>query len=247
MNVYMHIQELMRSHYEALVSFSKKKYGKESLLGLVTLVFMVGGYHGFRWYQKRKDVQAFAGLIEISKSYDQALTKMKEQKSLPADEQKENPWEDTQLLLEAIASSNSGSSLAPFFGIYQAQLALLVDGDYEKSCKLMEKAVRKLPKTSPYYEMFNIKRIKMLLDNPQESVRAQALEELDHIGKQKSNYYAPEALSLLAQYHAYHGNMTQAIDAWKLLAQEDHSEKSLIGNPFVTQAQETLKSLTITW
>lgn len=245
MKLYTHVQRSVQSHYAALLKYSKKRYVKESMIALAVIALTIFGYFAFAWHQNRKNRQAFAGLIEISKSYEAALTKAREQESLPAEDQKENPWADTEILLEAIASANSGSSLSPFFVMYQAQLALDAQGDYAQACQLMEKGMRHLSKKSPYYDMFNIKRIKMLLDSPQEEVRIAALKELEHVATQKQNYYAQEALWTLGSFHAFYGNMPQAIAAWKALAQEEQTEKTLISSPWVTQAQEKLKTLNI--
>jgi tetratricopeptide (TPR) repeat protein len=245
MNLYTHVQQTLQDRYVAFVSYSKKKYVKESLIAAAALVFAVGGYAAFGWYQKRQNIQAFAGLVEISKAYEAALAKSRELQNKPAEEQTENPWEDTQLLLEAIASTHASSSLSPFFVIYQAQLALDADGDFDKACKLMEQGLRRLSKKSPFYDMFNVKRIKMLLDSPMQDVREKAIKDLEQVAAQKDNYYAQEALWTLGSYQAFYGNMDQAIAAWKTLAQESSSNKDLINSPWVSQAQEKLKTLNI--
>lgn len=245
MKLYTRVHLSIQDHCSTLAEYSKKRYVKESLIGVAALAFMVAGYCGYAWHQKRQNIQAFAGLVEISKSYEQSLTKAREQQSLPADAPKENPWEDTQLLLEAIASANSGSSLSPFFVIYQAQLALDAEGDFDKACQLMEQGARRLSRNSVYYDMFNMKRIKMLLDSPMQDVRDKAALELEKVASQKTNYYAEEALYTLGSYQAYHGNMDKAIAAWTTLAQENQSDKALISSPWVSQAQEKLKTLNI--
>lgn len=245
MKLYNQVHQSVQDHCATFADYSKKRYVKESLIGIAALAFMVAGYCGYAWHQKRQNIQAFAGLVEISKSYEQALTKAREQQSLPADTQKENPWEDTQLLLEAIATANSGSSLSPFFTIYQAQLALDAEGDYDKACALMEKGTRRLSKNSPYYDMFTMKRIKMLLDSPMQDVRDKALHELEVVAAQPTNYYVQEALWTLGAYQAFHGNMDAAVAAWTTLAQQVQSDKELISSPWVSQAQEKLKTLNI--
>lgn len=246
MNLFTHIQQSVQDYYVELVDYSKKKYAKESMIVVAIIILSVGGYFGFAWHQKRQNIQAFAGLVEISKAYEQALTKAREQQSLPAEEQKENPWEDVQLLLKAIASANSGSSLSPFFVMYQAQLALDAEANFDKACQLMEQGVRRLSKNSPYYDMFNLKRIKMLLDAPMQDVRVAALQELEYVAAQKENYYAQEALWTLGVYQSMQGNMPQAIEAWTTLAQENQLDASLISSPWVSLAQEKLKTLNIT-
>jgi|GEM_PF-763996 len=245
MNFFTHIQESVQENYVELLKYSKKRYVKESMVAVAALILMTGGYFAYGWYQDSQNVRAFAGLVEISKSYEQSIAKAREQESLSEDDQRENPWEDTQLLLEAIASANSGSSLSPFFVIYEAQLALDAENDYDKACKLMEQGVRRLSKNSPYYEMFNLKRIKMLLDSPMQDVRDKTLVELERIASHKENYYAQEALYTLGDYQSFHGNMPEAIQAWTTLAQETQSDKALISSPWVSQAQEKLKTLNI--
>lgn len=238
MNVYAKVQQLVQE----VLQYTQKKYVKESLIVLATVIIFGGGYIAFGWYQKRKDTQAFAGLVEISKSYEASLKKASEHSSESSDQ--ENPWDDTKVLLEAIAASNSGSSLAPFFIIYQAQVALLADNDYEKACELMAKAIARLPKNSIYYDMFNLKRIAMLLDSPDEATRDNALVQLEKVAHHAENYYAQQALTLLAEYHMAKGNVEQAMKVWKLLAEQEQTgaQEPLITSPWVTYAQEQLKT-----
>ena len=243
MNLYTHVQQSVQEKYVSFLRYSKKKYVKESLVAAAAIFLAVGCYAGFSWYQKRQNIQAFAGLVEISKAYEAAVTKARELQNKPAEEQTENPWEDTQLLLEAIASTHASSSLSPFFVMYQAQLALDADHDFDKACQFMEQGLRRLSKNSPFYDMFNLKRIKMLLDSPMQDVRDKAVAQLEQIACQKDNYYAQEALWTLGSYQAFYGNMDQAIAAWTKLAQETTSEKELMSSPWVSQAQEKLKTL----
>jgi len=246
MNLYTQIQQSVQAHYGKVIEHSKKPYMKEAFIGVALAILLSAGYVTYGWYQKRQNIQAFAALVEISKSYEQAVHKANQLKDKPTDEQTENPWEDTELLLEALASANSGSSLAPFFVMYQAEIALQAEGDYDKACQLMEKGVRGLSKKSAYYDMFNFKRIKMLLDSPMENVRIAALKELQTIADQSENYYAQQALYTIGAYESYYGNMEVAIEAWKKLAQQNQPENILISSPWVSQAQEKLKTLNIT-
>ncbi len=243
MNLYTHVQRTLQDRYVAFLSYSKKKYGKETLVAIAALCFAVGGYAAFGWYQKRQNIKAFAGLVEIAKAYEAALTKVRESENKPKEERVENPWEDTQLLLEAIASTHASSSLSPFFVMYQAQLALDADHDFDKACQLMEKGLRRLAKNSPFYDMFNLKRIKMLLDSPMQNVRDNAVQQLEQIGLQKDNYYAQEALWTFGCYQAFYGNMDAAVAAWKKLAEQAQGDTALITSPFVKEAQEKLKTL----
>jgi hypothetical protein len=246
MNLYTHIQQTVQEQYSNAIKYSKMRYVKEALIVVAALLVLGCSYFVYAWYQQRQNRHAFAALVEISKSYETALQKHREQKDTSLSEETENPWEDTQLLLEALASAHKNSSLAPFFVMYQAEVELHAHADYDKACQLMEQGVRRLAKNSIYYDMFNLKRIKMLLDSPMQDVRDRALAELERCGEQKNNYYAPEALYTLGAYHAYYGNMDKAIDAWKKLAQQEKlEEKALIDSPWIHQAQETLKTLNI--
>src|SRR3989339_303346 len=202
----------LQSYYEFLLEYVQVKYVKEVLVILAITGLLSGGYAMFSWNKKRQNVQAFAGLVEISKAYEKALATARKQQELPVSEQVDNPWEDTQLLLEAIASSNTSSSLSPFFVFYQAELALQQEGDYEKACKLMQKGLSQLPKKSIYYDMFNLKLIKMLLDSPEEKVTCAALQDLKLMAQNSENYYYQEALYTLGMYEASQGNTTAAVE-----------------------------------
>ncbi len=240
-----HKKNVLNHYYEMLMEQVQAKYVKEFLLVLITVGILFGGYIAFAWYKKRQNVQAFAGLVEISKAYEKALSAAQAQQDLPESQRTENPWEDVQLLLEALSSANKGSSLSPIFIFYQAELALQQEADYDKACKLMEKGIGQLSKSSIYYDMFNLKRIKMLLDSPQENVVTAAIADLKLIADNPNNYYYQDALHTLGMLQAAQGNMPTAIDAWKKLV-SSQPEKSVIVSPFVTQAQDKLKSLNIT-
>ena len=240
-----HKKNAFNHYYEMLMEYAQSKYVKEVLIALLAVGLLAGGYSAFQWYKKRQNVQAFAALVEISKAYENALTAAQNQQNLPEDQRTENPWEDVQLLLEALSSANKGSSLSPLFVFYQAELALKQEGDYDKACKLMEKGIDQLSKSSVYYDMFNLKRIKMLLDSPQENVAKAAVADLQLIAGNKNNYYYQDALHTLGMFQAAQGNMPAAIEAWTNLV-KSQPEKSVIVSPFVTQAQDKLKSLNIT-
>lgn len=246
MNLYTQIKHSVKDGYRAVATYTHKPYMKEALIVVVAGIVITASYFAYGWYQKQQDMKAFAGLVEITKSYEAAVNKARELESKPEDERTENPWEDTELLLESLSYAHRGSSLAPFFVLYQAQLALDKNHDYDTAYSLMEKGVARLSKKSIYYDMFNMKRIKMLLDSPEQNVRDKAVAELEKIGNSAHNYYAQEALTTAAMYHEFHGNMDAAVAAWTKIAQAGSSQdKDIIVNPWVEQAQEKLKTLHI--
>jgi len=238
------MNDFLKNYYLLIVKYSEKKFVKEAALSILAILLLLGGRFAFDWYTNQQNIDAFAGLVEISKSYEKSLATAREQSSKSADDQVENPWEDTELLLDSIASTHSSSSLSPFFTMYQAELALEKDGDYDAACALMEKGVRRLSKKSIYYDMFNLKRIKMLLDSPEETASNQALQELQNITVNADNYYQQEALYILATYYEFNKDMEKSIELLTTLAQTK-IDKALIVSPFVTQAQEKLKALNI--
>ncbi|MGZ6251218.1 MAG: hypothetical protein ACXWL2_04260 [Candidatus Chromulinivorax sp.] len=245
MNFYTQIQHIFQSQYAMLLEKSKNPQVRQAVFASALACFAAGAYFGFNWYQKRKDMHAFAGLVEIAKAYDQAVSKAQELASKSEDEQEENPWEDVQLLLQAIATANQGSSLAPFFTMYQAQLALDADHDYDTACSLMQQGLNRMSSDNPYFEMFQLKYIKMLLDSPMQDVRDKAVEQLQNIATQQNGYCYQEALWILGQYQMYQGHQDKAIEAFKALATCEQSVQTLISNPWVIAAQEKLKALNI--
>jgi len=239
MIIYKQIQSLAKNYYELLLDYTNGKYIREIIAIVLAAIFILGGYSVFDWYKKRQNTQAFAGLVEVSRAYGKAVVAAGE-----ALQQSENPWEDTELMLESLARKNSGSSLSPFFIFYEAELALKQYGDYERACDLMSSGLKKLPKKSIYYDMFHVKQIKMLLDSPEESVVAQALQDLKSMSEDTTKYYYQEALYILAMYESAHGNMGNAIESWKSLV-NSKMDKALIESPFIAYAEDKLKSLNI--
>lgn len=234
----------LKNYYDVLQQYTQVKYVRELLVTGIFLVLLSCGYVIFSWYKNRQNSHAFAGLVEISKSYEKSLDAARKQQDVPVSEKLLNPFEDTELLLEAIALQNSGSSLSPFFVFYQAELALQKEGDYAQACKLMKKGLSQLPKKSIYYDMFNLKLIKMLLDSKDEAVQNSALQDLILMADNSENYCYQEALYTRAMYETSQGTMPAAIESWKKLALSQ-VDKALIPSPFVTQAKETLQSLHI--
>ncbi len=238
MNLYTYIQQSVRDSYDFFLDYTKKPYVKEVLM-LATLGLCLGLSHfGYRWYMKQQDMKAFSALVEVARSYETAV-----QKSRSAhNESEENPWEDTEVLLQAFIDAHAGSNLAPYFTMYQAQLALDKDNDYQTACDCMEKGLKKLSKSSVFYDMFSLKYTKMLLDHPDNAVVKKALQDLENIAQDRSNYCSSEALYLLGAYYQFHGDMDKAVNFLKILA-EEYSEQAIVVSPWAQLAQEKLKTL----
>lgn len=232
------------SYSQSFMQYAQMKYVRELIVAVILFALVSCGYALVTWYQKSNNVQAFAGLVEISKSYEKALEAARNQQELPTAEQVENPFEDTELLLEAIATQHTSSSLSPFFVFYQADVALQKESDLAKATTLMKKGLAQLPKKSIYYDMFHLKLIKMSLDSKEEAVVTSAVQDLKLMADNNENYYYQEALHTLAMYQASQGDMSAAIVSWKKLA-TSQTDKALVGSPFVAQAQDKLKSLHI--
>lgn len=245
MNIYTQMQQLIQNQYQVAILYSKKPYIRETLITIAAAIVLGVFYFVYSWHQKNQNSKAFQALVEISQSYEQAVQKASQLKDKPANEQTENPWEDVKLLLEALSSKYAHSSLAPFFVMYQVELALKADHDYEKALQLIEKGLRLFSKKSIYFDMFNFKRIKMLLDHPMQDMRALALKELETVANNEENYFAQQALYTIGAYQSGCGDLEKAVDAWKKLAQQTQSENILISSPWVSQAQEKLKTLGI--
>lgn len=229
---------------QSFMHYTQIKYVRELIAAVILFVVVSCGYALITWYQKSNNVHAFAGLVEISKSYENSLEVARKQQELPESEQVENPFEDTELLLEAIAKQHAGSSLSPFFIFYQADLVLHQENDLAQAITLMKKGLAQLPKKSIYYDMFHLKLIKMSLDSKDEAVAVKALQDLKLMADNNENYYYQDALHTLALYQASQGDMSAAIVSWKKLALTQ-ADKTLIPSPFVAQAQDKLKSLHI--
>ena len=245
MNFDAMVKQKIKSYYNVFLSKSKDKYVKESLIGFVIISLLAGGFAMNSWYKHRQSAKAFAGLMEVAKSYEAALALDRKQRLITDDKaKKENPWEDTQVLLDAANSNSSGSALAPFFLLYKAQLVLEEENDLEKSIDLTRQAISYFSKDSIYYDMFNFKRIKMSLDSKDINTQKSALIELITVSQNPKNYCFEEALYVLGVYYIHNNDSTKSIESWKRLV-ENQSKTALIESPWVKQAQEKLKALGI--
>ena len=240
MNLYTYVHQSVCDSYDMLIDYTKKPYIKELLIASLGAVFLGLSHFGYRWYMKQQDMKAFSALVEVARSYETAAQKARSARNAS----EENPWEDTEVLLQAFVVAHAGSNLAPYFTMYQAQLALDKDHDYQAACDCMEQGLKKLSKSSVYYDMFRLKYIKMLLDSADEAVRAKALNDLEAIAFDRSNYSSSEALYVLSAYHQFHGNMDKSVEALKALA-EDYAEQAIVVSPWARLAQEKLKTLSL--
>lgn len=241
MDSYAQISEKIKELYKQFSEKTKAKYVKEALLGTAILVIMFGGYMAHDWYKSYKSSKAFAGLLEVSKSYEKALEIDKKQEALRSKDNVANPWEDVDVLLDAASASSSGSNLSPFFLIYEAELTWKQDKKLDKAVELMKKAVSQFSSSSIFYHIFNLKRIKMQMDSSDAALQKDALVDLTKLSQDPSGYCFEEALYLLSMYHLYNNKLSDAVEAWKRLV-ENKAPKSLVISPWVKQAQEKLKA-----
>lgn len=118
------------------------------------------------WYLKRYNEEAQKALSEGIEIYQRALR-----------ERSEKLLEEAGRAFSIGYEKYSGSSLAPFFISFEAEVSRR-QGKLDNSIKLMERSLGKMSKKSPLYNMYAIKLALMKIDSKDETISEEGREAL---------------------------------------------------------------------
>lgn len=183
------------------------KHNRAITIALGILVAALIGGYGYYWYKTRLEYNAQRDFAESAEDYYKLFASAKAGKA----------WHDVEQGLAYRAEQNKNSTLAPYFLVYQAD-ALLQEGKTAQALTILNNALSQLPKSSPIYYLYSIKRALIKLDSEQEAERAQGVSELDKLSTEKDNPYQDMA-SYYRGYHAWNiGSKAEARQIWSQMS-----------------------------
>lgn len=243
MSIYSKVQKNITSYYHQIQEQYSIKYMREATMGVGLLVVLCAGYFGNNWYVKNREEKAFEALSEVIHLYSQTQQTVFGLESSKDQEKIQQAWQDSGLLIEALYKEHSGSYLAPYFLIFNAEVVLQRDGDVDQAITMLDKALPQIEQSSELGGLFHLKRIKMGFDSKDEKVQQQAFKDLVAVSQDKTSCMQEEAMYLLGLYYSSKGQFAKAQETFKeLAAMED--EKALLPSWWVALAQEKLGHVT---
>ncbi|OGB86133.1 hypothetical protein A3J41_00500 [candidate division TM6 bacterium RIFCSPHIGHO2_12_FULL_38_8] len=238
MKLYSKLHKSILTYYQMLKEQYSIKYLKETLIGTLLAICLIGGYFLNKFYVQSREQQAFVALSEVVDSFmhSQRTAQSMEQKDK---EKIEQAWQDTQILLDALYKDNSSSYLAPYFLVFKAQVILERDHNVDAAIQVLDDALKSISSTTEIGSLFHLKRIKMGFDSKNLETREKAFKDLLAMTQDCAAYGYQEALYTLGLYLISKGDAAGSQAAFKQLV-DNADAKALIKSPWVILAQEKL-------
>ena len=240
MSLYTEVQKNITVCYTKFKQQSSQKYAQEVIIGFGIFAGLVVGYVGYGMHTKKREQQAFGALVEVIDSFEKA--EREKQYDKQKEEQSQNVWQDTELLIDALYKQNENSYLAPYFLIFKSQVMLEQGASVDEALKILETGLEKISNKSPFYDMYNLKRVLMSFDSADEQVRKNALQDLIVITQDEKGYSFEEASYMLGLYYMSQGNIEGARDLFERLLKFS-DKKALLQSAWIKLAEEKLESI----
>jgi predicted negative regulator of RcsB-dependent stress response len=218
------------SWYRKILGNEKQRemYVKYASIGVGITIIATALFFGHRWYVMHREREAQALLAEyIHKTQtDSSL-------SLP----------DAAALFQEGAQKQSGSYLAPYFLVFQAN-ALVKEGKIDEAIEIIEKALAGMSQDNPLVPLFEVKRALMQLDSTQAPIKEAGLKRLTELARDTNNTYADMALFYLGNYYWSINDLNQAKMVWEDLINIQLKEQLVSPSPWAQLAQIKLQQIT---
>lgn len=207
------------------------KYAKELAFACVIIALCVGGYYGYRWYNKNQEQAAH-----------QLFARNVEEFEREVEEGKAEGWQNVETLFQLGYDQHSKSSLAPYFLIYKAEAMIRQNKD---ATKVLEDALNQMPNNSPIKSLYGTKLALMLLDTKTdtqeaEDARNKGIDMLKNIAADTSSTGNDVASYYLGLYYWNNNDMNQAKEVWGKLIDTQKDVQKLGQSPWALLAQEKL-------
>lgn len=229
----------MISYYASIQEQYSIKYLKESLISILLILCLGGGYFLNKFYVQNREQQAFVALSEVVDSFMQSQRNAQSMDAIKDKEKIDQAWSDTQLLLEALYKEHINSYLAPYFLVFKSQIMLERDNNLDEAIKILDDALRSISRNTELGSLYHMKRIKMGFDSKDAQEKEKSLKKLLEITQNPQEYVYQEALYLLGVYYISQGDHVNASASFKLLV-DCADPKALLKSPWVGLAQEKL-------
>lgn len=242
MSMYSKMQKNIVAYYNSLQAQYSAKYVKEVIIGLGLLVALGGGYIINKWYVKQREEKAFEALFEVVHSFTQTQQTTSNLDVVKDRDKIVQAWQDTSLLADALYKEHSGSNLAPFFLVFQSEIALQRDHDIDAAIKLLDDALPRISQSSELGALFHMKRIKMGFDSQDEKEQEKSFKDLLAVSQDATSCMQQEALYVLGLYYTSQGQFAKGQETWQELV-KNADETALLKSPWVALAQEKLGNI----
>jgi hypothetical protein len=191
---------------------------KVIMIGIVAVIISGGFFMAYRWYSANREQAAQRAFNDCVQKYYGAL----------ADAQQ---WQNVERMCQEGYSQFTSSNLAPYFLVYKAE-ALMKQHKVKDALAEMDTMLASvLPKASPVYSLYKIKRMLMAIDCDQdqvyvaelgqaglEKIKKDALAQLDLLAHDTKNIYRDMALYYVGLYHWTHDALDLAKKTWQELS-----------------------------
>ncbi len=173
-------------------------------LATLTVLAIVGGFFGYRWYQSGVNGRAQKVLQETIE-----LVQKEQQEKAPQ-------WQRVVDAVNLALSGYSNSSAATHLYMLQAD-AYVALGDHEKALQAMEQSVASMSSSNTLKNIYKTKQALMLMDGSGEQ-KVRGLQLLESLAHDRSNINNDEAQYYLGLYYWVNHDVTTAREAWAELA-----------------------------
>ncbi len=215
---------------QELKKFYSVKYIRIIFFGLLASCFVVASYFGYRWRYTSKQRAAYMVFSDCMNVYNQGFQS--------ADSKK---LEEAAAMFDVGYKKHSGSSIAPFFILFQAK-SLLENGKREKAIELMESGVKNLSTSSSLFFIYKNSLALMKIDSKDSSVSLVGVNSLQDLAYNKNNISRDMSLYYVGLYFDSQNDVEKSKKTFNDLVQLK-SEKQFLQSPFVQMAEEKLKQL----
>lgn len=205
---------------------------KPAALLLAALLFISGGYVGYRYYVVSQEQSAHHSFVEYLETFQAA-----KHANIPQE------WERVVGLFEQGYQQHKQRNIAPLFLAMKADAQLQL-GQFVESINTLQQALDILPKKSQLFPLFATKQALMQLDSSDDAISKVGLAHLVALARDTDNSLQDMALYYLGRYYWSQNQIEDAKKAWQDLEDSSWAAKAY-QSPWVAQAQKTLQQLAV--
>jgi predicted Zn-dependent protease len=199
---------------------------------LVIIAVLSFGYSLYKYNKASKLTMAQRDFSDCLEEFNKAINLSKDEKK--SEEEVKSNWEEVLDTFKDSYKKHSKTELGPYFLAFEAE-ALLQQNEKEKALKVLQDAVNKMDKKSPFYFLYKTKLALIELDGDK---KEEALVELESLAKNKSNENRDLALYYLGEYY-YLKDSKKTIEYWETL--QEFPKEGLAASPWTRLADLKLK------
>jgi len=206
-------RDIVTACRNAIMSWNfESKYLKLVLVSMALMAIGIVGWVGQNWYLARQAMAA-------QKSYAHCTQLLHDAQESDARE----GWMQVDRVAKAEYSKHSRSSLAPYFKLVESN-ALHQLGDHVGAIDAARQAADIVSAGTPLVGQLRLRAILMQLDSQDEAVHTHALQELEKFAADQHAADRDVALYMLGRYHWARGEVDEAANIWRELAQAYQTE-----------------------